>query len=249
VTIPSQLNDRSGDHVYRSKPLLETNGIFQQMTKPLQVLCVVGTSAAKSATHTVVGHIAHRLSALGAAVDVFDPSKEPLLLFNPESSYSAHQFLHLKERVERADTFVLATPDYHGSISSTLKNFLDHFWQEFTGKLFAQVVCSHEKGLTVIDQVRTVARQCYAWTLPYGLSFSSSTDLKDDNVVAAALEERIEMLVHDLQVYGLVLRQQRQADLSGTYPGFLARMRPDERVAVAVNNASLANLSEFAPQT
>ena len=57
------------------------------------------------------------------------------------------------------------------------------------------------------------------------------------------------MLVHDLQVYGLVLRQQRQADLSGVCPGFLARMRPDKRVAVAVNDASLANLSEFAPQT
>jgi hypothetical protein len=57
------------------------------------------------------------------------------------------------------------------------------------------------------------------------------------------------MLIHDLQVYGLVLRQQRRADLSGVYPGFLARMRPDERVAVAVNDASLANLSEFAPQT
>ena len=198
------------------------------MTKPLQVLCVVGTSAAKSATHTVVGHIAHRLQALGADVDIFDPSKEPLLLFNPESSYAAHQFLQLKERVEKADAYVLGTPDYHGSISSTLKNFLDHFWQEFTGKLFAQVVCSHEKGLTVIDQLRTVARQCYAWTLPYGLSFASSTDLKDGDVVAAALEERIEMFVHDLQVYGLVLRQQRSADSPGIFPGFLARMREPE---------------------
>jgi azobenzene reductase len=102
------------------------------MTKPLQVLCVVGTSAAQSATHAVVGHIAHRLQALGADVDIFDPSKEPLLLFNPESSYSADEFLQLKRRVEQADAYVLATPDYHGSISSTLKNFLDHFWQEFT---------------------------------------------------------------------------------------------------------------------
>src|SRR5580765_373979 len=218
------------------------------MTKPLQVLCVVGTSAAQSATHTVVGHIAHRLRALGADVDVFDPSKEPLLLFNPESSYAADEFLQLKARVEKADAYVLGTPDYHGSISSTLKNFLDHFWQEFTGKLFAQIVCSHEKGLTVIDQLRTVARQCYAWTLPYGASFAM-TDLKDGEIISAALDERIDMLVNDLQVYGLVLRQQRRADLSGVYPSFLARVRPDERVAVAVNDTSLANLSEFAPQT
>lgn len=220
------------------------------MTEPaLKVLCVVGTSAAKSATHTVIGHIARRLRALGADVDVFDLNKEPLLLFNPESSYAAHEFLQLKERVEQADAFVLGTPDYHGSISSTLKNFLDHFWQEFTGKLFAQVICSHEKGLTVIDQLRTVARQCYAWTLPYGLSFADSTDLKNGEIVTGALDERIEMLVHDLQVYGLVLRQQRRADLSGTYPGFLARMRQGRGIAGATDNTSLAGVSQFASQT
>ena len=185
---------------------------------------------------------------MGAEVDIFDPSKEPLLLFNPESSYAAHEFLQLKERVEKADAYVLGTPDYHGSISSTLKNFLDHFWQEFTGKLFAQVVCSHEKGLTVIDQLRTVARQCYAWTLPYGLSFASSTDLKDGDVIAAALDERIEMFVHDLQVYGLVLRQQRSADLAGTYPGFLARMREDRSVAGLTADVPPADVAHLVTQ-
>jgi NAD(P)H-dependent FMN reductase len=220
------------------------------MTEPaLKVLCVVGTSAAKSATHTVVGHIARRLHALGADVDVFDPNREPRLLFNPESSYAAHEFLQLKGRVEQADAYVLGTPDYHGSISSTLKNFLDHFWQEFTGKLFAQIVCSHEKGLTVIDQLRTVARQCYAWTLPYGLSFASSTDLKGGEVITAALDERIEMLVHDIQVYGRVLRQQRQADLSGRYPGFLAHMRPDRRTVDGAADTSMASVSQLVPQT
>jgi FMN reductase len=216
------------------------------MNKPLQVLCVVGTSAAKSATHTVIAHITRRLEALGAEIDIFDPSKEPLLLFNPESSCAGHGFLQLQERVEKADAYVLATPDYHGSVSSTLKNFLDHFWQEFAGKLFAQVVCSHEKGLTVIDQLRTVARQCYAWTLPYGLSFASSTDLKNGDVIAAALEERIEMFVHDLQVYGLVLRQQRAADLCSTYPGFLARMRQDRSIALQAVNVCPADVAHFA---
>jgi NAD(P)H-dependent FMN reductase len=216
------------------------------MTKqPLKVLCVVGTSAAKSATHTVIGHVARRLQLLGADVDIFDPSKEPLLLFNPESSYAAHEFLQLKQRVEKADAYVLGTPDYHGSISSTLKNFLDHFWQEFTGKLFAQVVCSHEKGLTVIDQLRTVARQCYAWTLPYGLSFSSSTDLQNGDLTTAALDEKVEMLVHDLHLYGEVIRRQRLADLAGTYPGFLARMRQSRG---NTSGEAIANTLQIATQ-
>jgi NAD(P)H-dependent FMN reductase len=35
-----------------------------------------------------------------------------------------------------ADAFVLASPDYHGSMSGVMKNFLDHFWEEFAGKAF-----------------------------------------------------------------------------------------------------------------
>ena len=164
------------------------------------------------------------LSALGDEVDVFDPNREALPLFNPQSSFSLPAFLNLKERVERADAYVFGTPDYHGSVSSTLKNFLDHFWDEFTGKLFAQVVCSQEKGLTVIDQLRTMARQCYAWSMPYGVSFSAS-DLKDGKIVTEAVERRVEMLVHDLHVYGAVLRRQREIDLTGTLPSFLATAR------------------------
>jgi azobenzene reductase len=34
-----------------------------------------------------------------------------------------------------ADAFVLASPD-HGSMSGVMKNFLDHFWEEFAGKAF-----------------------------------------------------------------------------------------------------------------
>ena len=203
------------------------------MAEPrLNVLCVVGTSAASSATHAVIGPIAQSLRALGDDVDVFDPNEESLPLFNPQSSYSLPGFVNLKERVERADAYVFGTPDYHGSVSSTLKNFLDHFWHEFAGKLFAQAVCSHEKGLTVIDQLRTVARQCYAWSLPYGISFSSPGDVNEGKVITEALHGRIEMLVHDLHVYGAVLRRQREIDLAGTFPTFLAAPRQAKKPTI-----------------
>jgi len=99
-------------------------------------------------------------------VDTLDFAKEPLALYNPDSSHDHPDYSALKARVDAADVVALGTPDYHGSMSSAMKNFLDHFWREFAGKLFVTVVASHEKGLTVTDQLRTVARQCYAWTLP-----------------------------------------------------------------------------------
>jgi len=106
-----------------------------------------------------------------------------------------------------------------------MKNFLDHFWGEFAGKLFATIVASHEKGLTVTDQLRTVARQCYAWTLPYGVAFADEEDVRDGQIVSDALKQRIEMFVRDVRVYGALLARQRRGDLAGTEPGFLARHR------------------------
>jgi FMN reductase len=113
-------------------------------------------------------------------------------------------------------------------MSSTIKNFLDHFWHEFAGKLFATIVASHEKGLTVTDQLRTVARQCYAWSLPYGVSFSDQSDVKGENILSDPLRSRLEMMIRDVHVYGEVLARQRRADLASNEPGFMARWRKQQ---------------------
>lgn len=192
---------------------------------PLNVLAVVGSLQRDSVTRVVLNHIADELKATGCSVDVLDFQKEPLALYNPDTAHDAPGFEALQARVHGADVIVLGTPDYHGAISSAMKNFLDHFWHEFAGKLFATVVASHEKGLTVTDQLRTVARQCYAWSLPYGVSFTDKVDVKDGKIISDALKQRMEMLVRDIRVYGDLLARQRQADLAGKEPGFLARHR------------------------
>jgi NAD(P)H-dependent FMN reductase len=191
----------------------------------LKVMAVVGSLHKDSVSRTVILHLAHKLKAAGCSVDVLDFLHEPLALYNPDTAHESPDFSALRARVERADVILLGTPDYHGSISSAAKNFLDHFWREFAGKLFATVVASHEKGLTVTDQLRTVARQCYAWTLPYGVSFTEGHDVKNGRIATATFKQRLEMLVRDICVYGQLLAKQRRADLKGTGPGFLARHR------------------------
>jgi FMN reductase len=191
----------------------------------LNILAVVGSLQRDSVSRVVINHIAGELRASGCSVDVLDFQQEPLALYNPDLAHDLPGYPELQRRVDRADVVVLGTPDYHGGIGSAMKNFLDHFWHEFAGKLFAPIVASHEKGLTVIDQLRTVARQCYAWTLPYGVGFSEDVDVKDGQIVSGNLRNRLEMLVRDVRVYGRVLAQQRRLDLAGTEPGFLGRHR------------------------
>jgi FMN reductase len=192
---------------------------------PLRVLLVVGSLGRKSTTSVVVGQLARNLAARGCIVDVLDFRDEPLPLYNPDTAHESEAFPALQKRVEQADVFVLGTPDYHGSVSSVMKSFLDHFWHEFAGKLFATVVSSHEKGLTVTDQLRTVARQCYAWSLPYGISFVAGEDVKNGKTLSPALARRLMMSAADIEVYGRLLAEQRRADMHSSEPGFMARLR------------------------
>src|SRR5438874_10278447 len=184
------------------------------MNRDLKILAVVGSLQRESVTRAVVAHVAERLRAEGCAVDVLDFEKEPLALYNPDTAYDLPGYAELKARVERADVVVLGTPDYHGSVSGAMKNFLDHFWHEFAGKLFATIVASHEKGLTVTDQLRTVARQCYAWTLPYGISFTEDVDINDGRISNENFLARLDMLIRDVRVYGEVLAPQRRTELA-----------------------------------
>jgi NAD(P)H-dependent FMN reductase len=196
------------------------------MAEPdLRVLAVVGSLQRGSVTRVVILHVAERLLQDGCNVDVLDFLKEPLALYNPDTAHDLPGYAGLQERVDRADVILLGSPDYHGSLSGAMKNFLDHFWHEFAGKLFVTIVASHEKGLTVTDQLRTVARQCYAWTLPYGVAFTEDVDVKDGKIVNDSLQKRLDMLIRDTRIYGDVLARQRRADLKGTEPGFLAKHR------------------------
>ena len=191
----------------------------------LTALVVSGSANAQSATLAVMKIAADRLAKAGARVDFVDLATTPLPIFNPDTAYVRPEYGDLKQRVEAADALLLGTPDYHGSMSGVLKNFLDHFWQEYTGKLFATIVGSYDKGLTVADQLRTVARQCYAWSIPYAVCFVDKADVKDGSIINESFGARLDMLVRDVKVYGELIARQRQEDLLGTGPGFMARLR------------------------
>jgi NAD(P)H-dependent FMN reductase len=181
-----------------------------------RVLVVIG-AAAEERTPAIAAHAAaEQMRSHGAWVDVVELGTTPLPLFAPDSFQNNAQYQALKRLVDATDVFVLVTPDYHGSMSGILKNFLDHFWVEFAGRLFGTICSSYEKGLTVMDQVRTAVRQCYGWSLPYGVALSTAdVDVAQSAVSSDALRKRLAMLARDLVVYGSLLAAQRQSDLEG----------------------------------
>jgi len=150
----------------------------------------------------------------GAETRLLDLKQTKLPLYDPTSDPSLFEINKARDDVNWSDALILSTPDYHGSMSGAMKNFLDYFWAEFAGKTFAYICASHEKGLTAMDQMRTAVRQCYGWSIPYGVSVSDSEDFVNGKI-NPKLESRLDMLARDLVVYGDIIRQQFVRDLNG----------------------------------
>ena len=81
--------------------------------------------------------------------------------------------------------------------------------------------------MTVMEQMRTAVRQCYGWSLPYGVSFNGDTDFDAmGEITNAHIAHRVRMTARDLIVYGALIQKQFQEDLSGTVEdSFAARYR------------------------
>ena len=112
-------------------------------------------------------------------------------------------------------------------MSGSIKNFLDYYWEEFAGKIFGYICTSHEKGLTVLDQMRTAVRQCYGWSLPYSISVNGEDDFNEvGEVINSVLDKRLKMVARDLVVYGRLIRGQFLQDVSSKVSDtFAARYR------------------------
>ena len=162
----------------------------------------------------------------GAEVRLLDLNTVVLPLYDP-SAPAAKEVEATTEAIAWADAFILASPDYHGSMSGALKYFLDYFYEEFADKVFGYIVALHEEGLTVMEQMRTAVRQCYGWSMPYGVSINGPQDFTGDEIRNTRLSNRLRMMARDLVVYGRLLRDEFVRDFGSTEPDtFAAFYRP-----------------------
>lgn len=193
----------------------------------INVLGVSGSMREGSTSAHALSIVLEAAHAKGAETRLLDLRELDLPMYRPQSTFKNESVAGAGKAVEWADAFVLATPDYHGSMTGAMKNFLDYHWTEFAGKVFGYLCASHEKGLTAMDQMRTAVRQCYGWSLPYGVAVNGDEDFDaEGNIKNSVAGKRLHMLGRDIQVYGAVLREQFARDVaSDTLDTFAARYR------------------------
>jgi NAD(P)H-dependent FMN reductase len=196
--------------------------------KPMNVLGVASSMRESSYGTQTLAIVLDAAQKYEAKTHLLDLRKVTMPMYNPDISMQTDMEIQkVTNEVNWADAFVLVSPDYHGSMSGSIKNFLDYYWEEFAGKLFGYICTSHEKGLTVLDQMRTAVRQCYGWSLPYGISVNGEADFNEEGmIINSVLDRRLKMVARDLVVYGSLIRGQFLQDISNEVSDtFAARYR------------------------
>jgi NAD(P)H-dependent FMN reductase len=203
----SQNDNQATIHQKGTVNVLGVAGSMRQQSYSTRTLKIVLEEANKYASEP------YMLELRKINLPLYDPSE--ITSDEPSPNNNNNVLERITTALKWADAFVLASPDYHGSMSGGMKNFLDYFWEDFAGKTFGYIVASHEKGLTVADQMRTAVRQCYGWSMPYNISINGEKDFDSKgNLVNSALAKRIKMLARDLVTYGTLIRGQFLQDVA-----------------------------------
>jgi FMN reductase len=113
----------------------------------------------------------------------------------PEDDYppDVHQ---LRQTLKDSQGIILATPEYHGSLTGALKNMLDLMRiEDFETKIIGLVgVAGGEIGaINSLTTMKTICRNLHCWVLPQEVSIANSAQTfdHDGNVKDAAIEQRL----------------------------------------------------------
>jgi FMN reductase len=198
--------------------IVTTNRNEQQQLVQLHILGIAGSMRQGSYSTQVLKMVLEEAKKYKTDTQILELRQVNLPIYDPSASNkssSNNDIEMVSNALKWGDSIILSSPDYHGSMSGAMKNFLDYFWEEFAGKTFGYIVASHEKGLTAVDQMRTAIRQCYGWSMPYNISINGEKDFNSKRVIVnSVLMNRIKILARDLSVYGKLIRNQFLMDVA-----------------------------------
>jgi FMN reductase len=135
----------------------------------VKLVGIAGSLRPGSYSHQALAVAAQRATALGAEVEILDLRSLDLPFCNGSDEYPTHpDVAKLRQAVQQADGLILATPEYHGSVSGVLKNTLDLMgFEHLAGKVTGTIsVLGGQPNSNALNDLRTIMRWVHAWVIP-----------------------------------------------------------------------------------
>jgi FMN reductase len=146
---------------------------------------------------------AQRVQALGAQMEILDLREMNLPFCNGEEEYPGYPDVErMREAVKQADGLILATPEYHGSVSGVLKNALDLMgFEHLSGKVAGLIsVLGGQSNSNALNDLRTIMRWVHAWVIPEQIAVGQAWKAfgPDGKLLDEKLSQRLDQFAQSL---------------------------------------------------
>lgn len=167
------------------------------MSDPPLVVGISGSLREQSTTYIALGHVLDAAAEAGAEVEMVDLRDWDLPLFDPDRR-DRGDAVALRELVGNADAVILASPVYHGMVSSALKNAFDYLGRDEFRDTVVGLLATAGGGsyAPTLAHLRTGIRTVHGWTLPHEVGIRRANEQFDaeGNFVDRDLEKRVRRL-------------------------------------------------------
>jgi FMN reductase len=176
----------------------------------VKIVGILGSLRPDSYSALALQQAINRVQALGAEAEILDLRKMNLPFCDGGSDYPDYPDVNLlRDKVKSANGLILATPEYHGSVSGVLKNALDlmsfeHLSNKVTGLIS---VLGGQSNSNALNDLRIIIRWVHGHVIPEQIAigqawqaFDSEGKLKD-----AKLSERFDNFAQGLVNYTVKL--------------------------------------------
>lgn len=98
------------------------------MEKKIKITGIGGSLERKSSTFAALKFTMDELKTLGADVKIYDLNRLKLPIYNPTKGIEqgGRELKELLKTLGGSDGYILASPEYHGSVSGAFKNVIDY---------------------------------------------------------------------------------------------------------------------------
>jgi FMN reductase len=169
----------------------------------VKIVGIGGSLRPDSSSYQALAVAIQRVQALGAEAKILDLRQMNLPFCSGGDDYPDYpDVVRLREAVQEADALILATPEYHGSISGVLKNALDLMsFEQLSNKVTGLIsVLGGQANSNALNDLRVIMRWVHGWVIPEQIAIGQSWKAfdKDGKLLDEKLSQRFDQFAESL---------------------------------------------------
>ncbi len=189
-----------------------------EATDSIRITGICGSMSANGATKKALSVALSGAAEFDAETTLLELRDFDLVFYGsvPQDEYPP-DVLQLRKAIKDSQGIILATPEYHGSLTGVLKNMLDLMRiEDFETKIVGLVgVAGGDIGaINSLNTMKTICRNLHCWVLPQEVSIADSGQAFTDEgtVNDPALEARLLNVGRQVVKFASVQQKVQQDD-------------------------------------